>query len=391
MVYINKRFGGSGCSVSISIFRGAGGVEEYHIIVIPQESQTKTNQIDSLHEAYKTVLAAIDLDQSSAVFNRFFCSDLACQTSAIQAKHSEGTGNNVNACAVSLVGQEPGPPAEIALWAYHVNDPKIPLEKNEESGVLSLKRGTLTHHWSVGICSENGCTSYKQTEGVFEQYIVWLDKNQLSLADNVIRTWLFVDDIDKNYRGLVDARRELFHRNGLTADTHFVASSGIEGKNNGGKIIVMDTYCVSGLRPDQVKFLTAEDYLSPTHIYGVTFERGTTVSYRDRRHVIISGTASIDRHGEIIHEGDISGQLKRTLINIEALLKEAEATVENMAHFIVYIRNSADFAFVSEYMHTRFCDIPTVVVKGPVCRPGWLVEIEGIAIVPADNFHLPWF
>ncbi len=392
MVYRNKRFTDSGCTVSISMFRGSGGVEEYHVIVLPYESQVKTDQVDCLFDAYEAALAAVDLNHDSSVFKRYFCSDLAGQAPVIQAKNAETNGDDASQCAISLVGQAPGSPAEIALWAYHINDFEAPLEKSERSSVLSVKRSDLTHHWSAGIHAEGGGNSFEQTESVFEQYTNWLDKNQLTLADNVLRTWLFVDDIDKNYGGLVNARRELFCRNGLTPDTHFIASSGIEAKSRDGKNLVsMDAYSLSGLRSDQLKFLAAEDYLSPTHIYGVTFERGTAVSYRDRRHVIISGTASIDKHGEILHQGNVPRQLERTLINIEALLKEAEATFDDMAHFIVYIRNSADFALVSEYMHKRFGGIPTVVVKGPVCRPGWLVEIEGIAIVPADNSNLPRF
>ena len=45
----------------------------------------------------------------------------------------------------------------------------------------------------------------------------------------------------------------------------------------------------------------AEEYqyqyedVNRTYEYGVTFERGTAVTYGDRRHVFIAGTASIDR------------------------------------------------------------------------------------------------
>jgi len=34
---------------------------------------------------------------------------------------------------------------------------------------------------------------------------------------------------------------------------------------------------------------------------------------------------------------------------------------------------------------------PVQVVVAPVCRPGWLVEVEGLAIIPASNPDLPPF
>ena len=30
-------------------------------------------------------------------------------------------------------------------------------------------------------------------------------------------------------------------------------------------------------------------------------------------------------------------------------------------------------------------DIPLLMLKGSVCRPEWLVELEGIAIIPDSN------
>ena len=38
-----------------------------------------------------------------------------------------------------------------------------------------------------------------------------------------------IENIDGNYKGVVEARREFFAEHGLTPDTHFIASTGIEG------------------------------------------------------------------------------------------------------------------------------------------------------------------
>jgi enamine deaminase RidA (YjgF/YER057c/UK114 family) len=214
----------------------------------------------------------------------------------------------------------------------------------------------------------------------------------MTLADNLIRTWLFVQNIDANYQGMVAARKEFFAEHGLTPETHFVASTGIEGTSaNPASKILLDTYAIGGVRQEQIKYLSALDHLSPTHLYGVTFERGTSIAYRDRKHIFLSGTASIDHQGKILYEGNLSGQIDRTVENVEALLKPAGATLKDMCVLIAYVRDPGDQAFVWKQIRERFGDIPMDVIVAPVCRPGWLVEIEGMAIIPASTPELPAF
>ena len=39
----------------------------------------------------------------------------------------------------------------------------------------------------------------------------------------------------------------------------------------------------------------------------------------------------------------------------------------------------------------RFPDLPLIIVQGAVCRPQWLVEVEGIAIAENDDMAMPRF
>jgi enamine deaminase RidA (YjgF/YER057c/UK114 family) len=192
--------------------------------------------------------------------------------------------------------------------------------------------------------------------------------------------------VDANYMGLVRARREHFTECGLTADTHYVASTGIEGTYSDPRVkVLMDVYAIGGLKPEQTQYVEALSHLNPTHEYGVTFERGTAIDYGDRRHVFISGTASIDNRGEIVHVGDVGRQFERTFENIGALLGNAGAGLDDVTYLLVYVRDPADYALVRRRMDERFPGVPTVIVAGPVCRPGWLIEVECRAIVPADR------
>ena len=142
----------------------------------------------------------------------------------------------------------------------------------------------------------------------------------------------------------------------------------------------MGTYALTGFQPEQQHYLYAKTHLNSTYEYGVTFERGTRVDYGDRRHVYISGTASINHRGEVVHVGDIVRQTYRMWENVEALLAEAETTFDDVAQIIVYLRDTGDYDTVLHLFRQRFPRTPFVITLAPVCRPTWLIEMECVAI-----------
>ena len=378
--------------VSISRFQGESGVEEFHLMVRPTKYGSIAAQLEWVYDAYRNALASIGLDADTALMRRFFCSDLPNQASVLDSFPFANPAEPDEFCAVSRVCQPPAGPAKVALWAYHVSDPGGALEKDKDGASLSLKRGELSHIWTTGLTCTDKDTSYHQTKGIFEKYEGCLEPMGLTLADHVIRTWFYVQNVDVHYGGLVAARKQVFEERGLTPDTHFIASTGIEGTStNIAAKVMMDAYAISGVHSDQIEFLSAPDYLSPTHVYGVTFERGVSVAYQDRKHISISGTASIDSDGRIVHPGDVLQQLDRTLENVEALLKEADAGLGDVCMFIVYVRDPSDMAVTEKVMRERFGSAPMQIVTAPVCRPGWLIEIECQAIIPATSPSLPAF
>jgi enamine deaminase RidA (YjgF/YER057c/UK114 family) len=147
----------------------------------------------------------------------------------------------------------------------------------------------------------------------------------------------------------------------------------------------MDAYAVLGLQKGQIRHLKGSSHLNSTNEYGVTFERGTAVLYGDRCHVYISGTASIDNKGDILYLRDIEKQTARVFENICVLLEEVNCSMQDVAHLLIYLRDVADYAFVSSYMQAHYPFIPKVILLAPVCRPGWLIEMECVAIKEMNN------
>ena len=127
------------------------------------------------------------------------------------------------------------------------------------------------------------------------------------------------------------------------------------------------------LKESDKTYLKALSHLSPTHDYGVAFERGVRLS--DGR-IYISGTASIDSHGQVLHEGDVLAQADRLLENIGQLLREGGSDPGKIPYLIVYLRDMADYPQVDAYLQRRFPQVPRLILEARVCRPAWLIEME---------------
>ena len=363
--------------IEISRYEVPEGVSEYHAVIrVTNPRLTYTEQVEAIMAAY-TRLLKDELKGASAVFKRFFLSDAANQADYLQALHTECSD-----CPLSIVEQAPLDGTKIAMWVY--------MQKGVQSkalphGLFEVKHGAYRHLWLAGACNRASTSEY-QTRLWLNDYVMQLLEQGCRLADHCIRTWFFVQNVDVNYAGVVKARNEVFVTQNLTDKTHFIASTGIAGRHASPEVLVqMDAYAVDGIRKEQVHYLYAPTHLNPTYEYGVSFERGTYVDYGDRRQVFISGTASINNKGEIVHPGDIRKQTLRMWENVEMLLKEAECTFEHVGHLLVYLRDIADYTVVREMFEERFPNIPKVYLQAPVCRPGWLIEMECMAVRTIHN------
>ena len=240
----------------------------------------------------------------------------------------------------------------MALLAYHIESPEGLTKRRLSPRHLLVEKAGKRHLWSTRLCSgdaERSLSAESQTRAVFDDLIQTLARQGASLRDHCLRTWIYMKDVDIFYRGMVDSRRALFAEQGLTGATHFIASTGIEGAcAHRYDVVAMDAYSNVDVEPKQVSYLNDFDRLCATKDYNVTFERATRVAYADRAHIFISGTASIDAAGEVVHLGDVRRQLDRALENVDALLRAGSASLADMTHLIVYLRDPSDFARVEE-------------------------------------------
>lgn len=354
------------------IFKFDNGTEvaEYHVMVHVDDCMlTFPEQLGAVLNAYDSLFEG-ELKGACCVFKRYFLSDSANQEDDVVAA-------DITDCAKSIIQQAPLDGTKVALWAYLMTNVQTRVNK---SGLYEVSHGAYRHLWNGGAHNLAANSEY-QTRLLFNEYNLQLIEEGCTLKDNCIRTWFFVNDVDLNYGGVVRARNQVFFTQGLTSKTHFISSTGIGGRQADPNVLSqMDNYAVAGLDKEQIEFLYAPTHLNRTSDYGVSFERGTMVDYQDRRQVFISGTASINNKGEVVYPKDIRKQTQRMWENVEVLLKEADCSFEDVGMMVVYLRDTADYQAVSQLYAEKFKGRPYVIVHAPVCRPGWLIEMECMAV-----------
>ena len=360
--------------ISYSVFKPKQGVAEFFFIAeILQPKLTGQEQVNCIEHAIADLKATEEFRNIVFVWKRYFVSDAVNQHLWLQSSCLS---------AVSIIQQPPLNQTKLTLWIYAIEDAEL---HQENDGTVVVKRPDYTHLYNTQLHEMTG-NSYEQTQAVFDHYLQSLAKRRCSLEANCLRTWIFVQNIDRQYKGMVQARKEIFTIEGLNPQTHFIASTGIEGQSIHPEVLVMmDAYAIQEIKPEQICYLHASSHLNPTHEYGVTFERGVSIRFGDRQHILISGTASIDNQGKIVHPMQIEKQTERTMENIRALLAEAEAGWSDVTHLIVYLRDIADYENTHTYFEKNFPEIPHTILLAPVCRPGWLIEVECSAIKEVED------
>lgn len=363
--------------VQLHTFNNGTAVCEHHVIISVAEEGRTLNYGEQLglvmdrFESTRKQLAA------KPVFKRYFLSDAANQADELMSYELESPEY-----AVSVVQQAPANGSKVALWAILMTGVET---RALSSGLYEVSHGAHRDLWTAS-CFNLAKDSERQTKLLLNEYVMRLIKEGCTLEANCVRTWFFVNDIDNHYAGVVKARNDVFVTQNLTDKTHFIASTGIGGRQANPRVLSqMDAYAVTPLQPGQVGYLYAADHLNRTSDYGVSFERGAYVDYGDRRQVFISGTASIDNKGEIVHRGDIRRQCQRMWDNVEALLAEAGCGFGDVNAIVCYLRDPADYEVVSRLFDEKFGAhegrqaTPHLLVLAAVCRPGWLIEMECMA------------
>lgn len=196
---------------------------------------------------------------------------------------------------------------------------------------------------------------------------------------DVIRTWVHLRDIDRDYASLNLARREFFASRGIERRP---ASTGVQGiPFAAAHDFSLSLFAVKSRQPLDVALMSTPT-LNEAWTYGADFSRGLRLDDGNSTSLIVSGTASVDQNGLSVHAGDLNGQVARMLLNIEMLLDEQGARLGDLVSAITYVKHAWDAPALRRlYEESGFGAFPLAIVEAPLCRPELLCETEAVAVL----------
>lgn len=196
---------------------------------------------------------------------------------------------------------------------------------------------------------------------------------------DVVRTWIYVRDIEHNYGHVNTARNRFFAEQRMS---RLPASTCVEGSLCGAATpVAMDLYAVAAKEGVQVQAI-APGPMGEAAAYGSAFARGSQIVEPGRKTLCISGTASIDAAGAVVAVGDVGAQLDCMFENARALLVRAGMDLRDVVSATAYLKRASNYRdfLGSADAHGLSAETPTAVVVADICRPEWLCEIEMCAV-----------
>lgn len=229
-----------------------------------------------------------------------------------------------------------------------------------------------------------------------------LGKHDLHVR-HILRTWLYVEDINEyvngvdNYQRMNLVRKNIFEQLPIDNDElweGYPSSTGI-GQNAG--VIGMGVLACSSNEGGNYRVVPIENDIQESAYYYPNneseipplFSRATAIKNDHEAMIFVSGTASIIG-SKSVHVGDVSRQTRQTLKNIFTLLqsKELEFGAEKLKDLssivscVIYVKRKEDYPKVK--FECERC-LPAGAVKiytiADVCRADLLVEIEAISVL----------
>jgi enamine deaminase RidA (YjgF/YER057c/UK114 family) len=246
------------------------------------------------------------------------------------------------------------------------------------SGARLVRLGNETSLHSTNVYGV-GDDAYEQTLSMFGAAERLLERCGMDVHD-IVRAWIHLRHIDRDYDALNRARREFFHRRRIAPRP---ASTGVGGGPfPDAHDVSLRVQAITSAHPLDVAVMSTPS-LNEAWSYGADFSRGLRVVEANKVTLHVAGTASVDEAGRTAHVGDFGGQVERMLHNIASLLERHGATFADVVSGITYVKRPGDAPALRAIYRTRgFDGFPCPLLEVPLCRPDLLCEAEVVAMLP---------
>ena len=112
--------------------------------------------------------------------------------------------------------------------------------------------------------------------------------------------------------------------------------------------------------------------------------QGYSPAVREGKTVYVSGQVALDENGQLVGKGDFKAQAEQCFRNLEAALKVAGATMDELVKITAFLVNAADYDAYALLRNQRFprnAPASSTVVVSALVKPEFLFEIEAIAAI----------
>ena len=201
---------------------------------------------------------------------------------------------------------------------------------------------------------------------------------------NIVRTWLYINDILAWYDEFNKVRTEFFEEQNLFRKL-LPASTGIGVANPAGTALTTELLAIKPKNQNVLIRPIPSPLQCPAVDYKSSFSRAVEITLSDHRRLYISGTASIADNGKTAHIGNVEKQIARTMKVVQAILESCKMTWDNTSRAIAYFKNIDNLPLLDKYCSKNSLPpMPIAAAHGEICRENLLFEIE-IDAVAANN------
>ncbi len=367
--------------------------DQLHVLCRPvDDGGDAARQAEAAYQALRDALAAEHAGPEALVAETAFFGRIRDDFEAVRATRSRVLGDAVRP-AITYIGQPPLSGAHLELSALAVlprpgasssaHDMIQPASCSCEacaSGVHArILRVGDQRSLRAGNVYGSGRDAVDAAYDMFRVADGLLAAAGMSFGD-VLRTWIHLRDIDRDYAALNEARSRFFRDRGIERRP---ASTGVQGiPFPAAHDFSMSLYALRTPRPLDAAVMSTPS-LNEAWDYGAEFSRGLRLGTPSGVTLFVSGTASIDEAGRTVHMGDFEAQVDRMLHNVATLLARQGAGFRHLVSGVTYLKRAGDAPVLRAMLEKRgFGGFPLALVEAPLCRPGLLCETEAIARIP---------
>ena len=216
---------------------------------------------------------------------------------------------------------------------------------------------------------------------------------------HIVRIWNYLPEINREvgglerYRQFNEARQRAFKSFRGQVNGNVPAACALGSPPGGSLVIYFLAGADEGTAIESPRQIPAYDYPPQYGASSPTFSRATLTCAPSQPMLFVSGTASIVGH-RTVHAGNVLAQTRETLINIRALVAEANRIagrpvfVAEQLKYKAYLRHPGDLRIVVDELRQALQPAaPIVYLNADVCRADLLVEIEAVGFGGQPQAH----